>query len=192
MFFFCQFFFPLPFPLTFPLDLFVVALPPRRLSLKTERAVTIAPPLSPSQSSAELLLLLLLLDLWGRVVLDLGTVTGGHSWLATLMSLTGVWQGSKRSSDPKKPPPISVFLSSSSAPPAAAAAFPLLHLDGVGISSSLSSSPPSRSFLFMQVTARRSRWLRIVCFSCCSSRKNASILSWVFIKRVRKKNRMND
>lgn len=101
------------------------------------------------------------------------------------------------SCEPRKPPPPLTSVRLSPLSPclvgvAAVAAFPLWLLDGVGVglSSSL-SSPSSRSFLFMQVTARRSRWLRIVFFSCCSIRKNASILSWVFANEGEKNKTKN-
>lgn len=170
---------PLCPPLTPPLVLFAPR--PRRLLSNTDRAVTMATSTPPSLSSPELLLLL---TAGGSVLVDKGAAFAeSDSWLVLLTSLRDLRGDSTVTSDPRNPPPATEFLSSLSPPSffgLLLAAFPLLDLDGEHISSSLSSSsssPPSLSFLFKQVTALRSRWLRIVCFSCCSMRKNESILS---------------
>lgn len=163
-----------------PLPLVLFAPRPLRLPSNTDRAVTIATPGPPLLSSPELLLLILVL--LGGVLLDWGTdFTERESWLVLLLSLRAVRGDSSVISDPKKPPPATDLLTSFSSPPLSW--LPFLDLDRECVSSSLSSSsssaPPSLSFRFKQVTARRSRWLRIACFSRCSMRKNESIRSWV-------------
>lgn len=168
------FFFPLPPPL--PLDPPLPFAPrPRLLPSNTDLAVTISPPMS--LSSPELLLPC---SSAHEAFVDRGAFFNDEDWGTGLQ--TEARGDSSISSDPRKPPAAAAIAALLCPSFCSSGLFRFAFLDLVGDCSSSSvslSSPPSRSFLFRQVTALRSRWLWITCFSCCSMRKKESIRSWV-------------